>query len=73
MGTVVFLYRSLAYRNAAHEMLRKARGLPHGSARRAARQYAIALRDLARNEAWLEGRVADTSIATKTSSGRARS
>lgn len=56
MGKVVFLYRSLAYRNAAREMLRKARGLPDGSDRRAACRYAIALRDLARNEAWLEGR-----------------
>ena len=30
MGKVVFLYRSLAYRNAAADMLRKARKLPRG-------------------------------------------
>ncbi|MET4797972.1 hypothetical protein [Bradyrhizobium sp. LB11.1] len=59
MGKVVFLYRSLAYRNAAADMLRKARELPHGVERRAARRYATALRDLAQTEAWLEGRVAD--------------
>jgi hypothetical protein len=59
MGKVVFLYRSLAYRNAAAEMLRKARTLPRGSERRAACQYARALRDLAQTEAWLEGRRAD--------------
>lgn len=59
MGKVVFLYRSLAYRNAAAEMLRKARKLPSGAERRAARRYAKALRDLAQTEAWLEGRVAD--------------
>lgn len=59
MGKVVFLYRSLAYRNAAADMLRKARKLPCGAERSAARRYAGALRDLARTEAWLEGRVAD--------------
>ncbi|MDN5004429.1 hypothetical protein ACFQZO_26645 [Bradyrhizobium sp. GCM10027634] len=59
MGKVVFLYRSLAYRNAAADMLRKARRLPHGVERSAARRYAKALRDLAKTEAWLEGRVAD--------------
>jgi hypothetical protein len=58
MGKVVFLYRSLAYRNAAADMLRKARKLPRGAERSAARRYAKALRDLARTEAWLEGRVA---------------
>jgi hypothetical protein len=58
MGKVVFLYRSLAYRNAAADMLRKARRLPRGAERSAARRYARALRDLARTEAWLEGRVA---------------
>lgn len=57
MGKVVFLYRSLAYRNAAAEMLRKARKLPRGAERSAARRYARALRDLAQTEAWLEGRV----------------
>jgi hypothetical protein len=59
MGKVVFLYRSLAYRNAAADMLRKARKLPRGAERSAARRYAKALRDLAKTEAWLEGRVAD--------------
>ncbi|MDF0518521.1 hypothetical protein P0R31_14890 [Bradyrhizobium yuanmingense] len=58
MGKVVFLYRSLAYRNAAADILRKARKLPLGAERSAARRYARALRDLARTEAWLEGRVA---------------
>ncbi|HEX9213717.1 MAG TPA: hypothetical protein VF901_24650 [Bradyrhizobium sp.] len=58
MGKVVFLYRSLAYRNAAADMLRKARKLPRGAERSAARRYATALRDLAQTEAWLEGRLA---------------
>ncbi|EJN06060.1 hypothetical protein PMI42_08279 [Bradyrhizobium sp. YR681] len=58
MGKVVFLYRSLAYRNAAADMLRKARKLPRGAERSAARRYAKALGDLARTEAWLEGRIA---------------
>jgi hypothetical protein len=57
MGKVVFLYRSLAYRNAAADMLRKARTLPRGAERSAARRYARALRELSRTEAWLEGRV----------------
>lgn len=59
MGKVVYLYRSLAYRNAAADMLRKARKLPRGVERSVARRYARALRDLAQTEAWLEGRVAD--------------
>jgi hypothetical protein len=58
MEKVVFLYRSLAYRNAAVEMMRKARELPRGAERHAVRRYAMALRDLARTEAWLEGRIA---------------
>ncbi|MDA9427072.1 MULTISPECIES: hypothetical protein [Bradyrhizobium] len=69
MGKVVFLYRSLAYRNAAADILRKARRLPSGAERSAARRYARALRDLARTEAWLEGRVArDPRIASRTTS-----
>jgi hypothetical protein len=56
MGQVVYLYRSLAYRHAAADMLRKARTLPEGSERRAAHRYAAALRDMAETEAWLEGR-----------------
>jgi hypothetical protein len=59
MGHVVFLYRSLAYRHAAAEMLRKARTLPQGPERHAAQRYAMALRDLAQTEAWLEGRTAN--------------
>jgi hypothetical protein len=58
MGKVVFLFRSLAYRNAAADMLHKARKLPRGAERSAARRYATALRDLAQTEAWLEGRIA---------------
>jgi hypothetical protein len=61
MGKVVFLYRSLAYRNAAADMLRKARTLPRGAERSAPRRYARALRDLSQTEAWLEGRLADES------------
>jgi hypothetical protein len=59
MGQLLFLHRSLAYRNAAAEMMRKARRMPRGSERRAVRRCALALRDLARTEAWLEGRMAD--------------
>src|SRR6266702_3664735 len=55
MGKVVFLYRSLAYRNAAADMRHKARKLPRGAERSAARRYATALRDLAQTEAWREG------------------
>ncbi len=56
MGTVVFLYRSLAYRNAAADLLRKARKLPRGGERSAVLRYARALKELAHTEAWLEGR-----------------
>ncbi len=55
MSNLLFFRRSLAYRNAAIEMMRKARTMPLGSERRAARQLARALRDLAKTEAWLEG------------------
>jgi hypothetical protein len=57
MGNLLFLRRSYAYRHAAIEMMRKARAMPLGSERRAAQQLARALKDLAKNEAWLEGRV----------------
>ncbi|WP_245428148.1 hypothetical protein [Bradyrhizobium sp. MOS003] len=67
MGKVVFLYRSLAYRNAAADMLRKARKLPRGAERSAARRYARALRDLARTEAWLEGRLAEEALPQRQS------
>lgn len=72
MGKVIFLYRSLAYRNAAAEMLRKARTLPRGAEQRAARSYAMALRDLERNEAWLEGRIADAPLQMQAVKVRAR-
>jgi hypothetical protein len=52
---LLFFRRSLAYRNAAAEMVRKARAMPPGSERRALRQLARALNDLAKTEAWLEG------------------
>jgi hypothetical protein len=55
VSNLLFFRRSLAYRNAAVEMMRKARSMPLGPERRAARQLARALRDLARTEAWLEG------------------
>jgi hypothetical protein len=38
-------------------MLRKARAMPPGPERRAARKLARALRDLASTEAWLEGQL----------------
>jgi hypothetical protein len=38
-------------------MMCKAREMPLGSERRAALRLARALKDLAKNEAWLEGRV----------------
>src|SRR3977135_2176539 len=55
VGNLLFFRRSCAYRNAAVEMMRKARAMPLGSERRAARQLARALKDLAKTEAWLEG------------------
>ena len=56
MSNLLFFRRSDAYRNAAAEMMHKARAMPLGPERRAARQFARALRDLAKTEAWLEGR-----------------
>ena len=55
MSNLLFFRRSLAYRSAAAEMMRNARAMPLGSERRAARQLARALKDLAKTEAWLEG------------------
>jgi hypothetical protein len=55
VSNLLFFRRSLAYRNAAAEMMRKARAMPFGPDRRAARQLARALKDLAKTEAWLEG------------------
>jgi hypothetical protein len=54
---LLFFRRSLAYRNAAVQMTLRARAMPPGSERRAARRLARALRDLARTEAWLEGQI----------------
>lgn len=55
MSNLLFFRCSCAYRNAAVEMMRKARAMPFGSDRRASCQLARALRDLAKTEAWLEG------------------
>jgi len=57
VNNLLFFRRSCAYRNAAVELMRKARAMPLGPERRAARQLARALRDLARTEAWLEGQM----------------
>jgi hypothetical protein len=55
VSNLLFFRRSCAYRSAATAMMRKARATPPGPERRAARQLARALRDLADTEAWLEG------------------
>ena len=55
MSNVLFFRRSYAFRGASIEMMRKARAMPRGSERRAARQLARVLKDLAKTEAWLEG------------------
>ena len=55
MSNLLFLRRSFAYRSAAAEMLRKARAMPPGPERHAARRFARALGELAKTEAWLEG------------------
>jgi hypothetical protein len=55
MSNLLFYSRSCAYRHAARAELRRARALPAGPLRNQARQRARALRDLARDEAWLEG------------------
>jgi len=55
VSNLLFLRRSLAYRSAAVEMMRKARGKPFGPERRSALQLAWALKSLAKTEAWLEG------------------
>ncbi len=65
MSNVVFLRRSYAYRHAAVEMMRRARAMPRGSARSSARRFALALRDLARTEAWLEGEVVQWQAARR--------
>jgi len=55
VSNLLFFRRSLAYRNAAVEAMRKARAMPPGPERRATRRFARALGDLAKTEAWLEG------------------
>jgi hypothetical protein len=55
MSNLLFFRRSCAYRHAARTELRGARSLPHGTQRDQALQRVRALRDLARDEAWLEG------------------
>ena len=55
MSNLLFLRRSYAHRHAAATVLRKARAMPSGPERRAARQLGRALTDLAKTEAWLEG------------------
>jgi hypothetical protein len=55
MSSLLFFSRSSAYRHAARTEMHKARLLLPGSERNQMRKRARALRDLARNEAWLEG------------------
>ncbi|MDB5516309.1 MAG: hypothetical protein JWQ17_3067 [Tardiphaga sp.] len=55
MSNLLFFRRSCAYRHAARTELHKARSLPRGMERDQALQRVRALRDLARDEAWLEG------------------
>jgi hypothetical protein len=57
VSNLLFFRRSIAYRTAAVEMMRKARAMPPGSERRATRRLARALSDLAKTEAWLEGQM----------------
>jgi hypothetical protein len=70
MSNLLFLRRSYAYRHAAVEMICQARAMPPGSERRAVHQLARALKDLAKNEAWLEGRVTRTLARPRNSVGR---
>jgi hypothetical protein len=72
VSNLLFFRRSFAYRNAAAEMMRKAREMPLGPERRAARQLARALKDLAKTEAWLEGQTPRLR-ATTDNQERARS
>jgi hypothetical protein len=55
MGNLLFFRLSCAYRHAARLELQAARALPCGAARNAARGRAMALKELAREQAWLEG------------------
>jgi len=56
VSNLLFFRRSCAYRAAAVELMRKARAMPLGPGRRAAHELARAFSDLAKTEAWLEGR-----------------
>ena len=56
MSNLLFFRRSDAYRHAAATEFNRARTLPPGAERNQLRKRARALRDLAREEAWLEGR-----------------
>jgi hypothetical protein len=60
MNNLLFLRRCFAFRHAARVELQKARMLPPGPERNQVRKLARALRDLARNEAWLEGQTLRT-------------
>ncbi len=55
MSNLLFFRRSLVYRHAAIETMRKARAMPAGPDRCATRRFARALAELAKTEAWLEG------------------
>jgi hypothetical protein len=60
MSNLLFIRRCFAYRHAARMELHRARMLPPGPERNEARKLVMALRDLARNEAWLEGQTMRT-------------
>jgi hypothetical protein len=64
VSNLLFFRRSCAYRCAAADMMRKARAMPPGPERRAARQLARALKDMANTEAWLEGQTPHLRSAT---------
>ncbi len=57
MSNLLFFRRSLATRHAAVETMRQARAMPPGPERRATHQFARALSDLAKTEAWLDGQM----------------
>jgi hypothetical protein len=55
MSNLLFIRRSLQLRHAAITAMRKARAMPVGPERTAARRLARGLREYAQTEAWLEG------------------
>ena len=55
MSNLLFIRRSLQLRHAAAAAMRKARAMPIGPERIAARRLARGLKEYARTEAWLEG------------------